>query len=58
MTINYETLRINTKTTQNIKQLPNNNLKILDDINCNTGSTYACKEKTEIFIYRKGNWFS
>jgi hypothetical protein len=50
-------LTINIALTDFIKQLPNNNLKILDAINCNTGSTYACKEKTEIFIYRKEEWF-
>lgn len=49
-------LTINIALTEFIKELPNNNLKILDAINCNTGSTYACKENTEIFIYRKEEW--
>jgi hypothetical protein len=50
-------LTINIALTDYLKELPNNNLKILDDMNCNTGSTYACKKDTEIFIYRKEEWF-
>jgi hypothetical protein len=50
-------LTINIALTDYLKELPTNNLKILDDMNCNTGSTYACKKDTEIFIYRKEEWF-
>ena len=50
-------LTINIALTDFKKKLPETNINILDDINCNTGSTYACKSSTEIFIYRKEEWF-
>lgn len=50
-------LTINIALTDFKKKLPENKIGILDELNCNTGSTYACQEKTEIFIYRKEEWF-
>ena len=43
-------LTINIALTDFKKKLPENKIGILEELNCNTGSTYACKEKTEIFI--------
>ena len=39
------------------KQLPNNNILILNKENVNTGYTSICLPKSEIVIYRKEEWF-
>ena len=39
------------------KQLPNNQLIVLDTEHVNTASTTGCKESTEIVLYRSEEWF-
>ena len=39
------------------KQLPNNQLQIIDSRNVNTAYTTGCQKETEIILYRKEEWF-
>ena len=39
------------------KQLPNNNIDILDKIQVNTAFTTTCPENSEIVVFRREEWF-
>lgn len=39
------------------KELPKNNIIIIDQIHVNTGFTYTCPINSEIVIFRKEEWF-
>ena len=39
------------------KELPNNQLQIIDSRNVNTAYTTGCQKETEIILYRKEEWF-
>lgn len=43
--------------TQLKKTLPNNRLKVLCALQCNSGLTYGCQKNGIIFIYRQEEWF-
>ena len=39
------------------KELPKNNVDVIDQIHVNTGFTYTCPNDSEIVIFRKEEWF-
>jgi len=39
------------------KELPKNNIDVIDQIHVNTGFTYTCPVDSEIVIFRKEEWF-
>lgn len=52
-----QTLSIYLYMTPNKKELPIRRYQVLDENNCNTAYTTACKKHTQIVLFRKEEWF-